>query len=46
MMYKFTSINYFCKEIQENLNKTLVEFKLDEETNKYKVEDIELKLLD
>lgn len=20
MMYKFTSINYFCKEIQENLN--------------------------
>lgn len=34
------------RQIQENLNKTLLEFKLDEETNKYKVEDIELKLLD
>lgn len=34
------------RQIQENLSKTLIEFKLDEETNKYKVEDVELKLLD
>ncbi len=34
------------RQIQENLTKTLIEFKLDEETNKYKVEDVELKLLD
>ena len=34
------------RQIEENLTKTLIEFKLDEETNKYKVEDIELKLLD
>lgn len=34
------------KQIEENLTKTLIEFKLDEETNKYKVEEIELKLLD
>lgn len=34
------------RQIEENLSKTLIEFKLDEETNKYKVEDVELKLLD
>ncbi len=34
------------RQIEENLNKTLLEFKLDPETNKYKVEDVELKLLD
>ncbi len=34
------------KQIQENLTKTLMEFKLDEVTNKYKVEEVELKLLD
>lgn len=34
------------KQIEENLSKTLLEFKLDETTNKYKVEDVELKLLD
>ena len=34
------------KQIEETLAKTLLEFKLDEETNKYKVEEIELKLLD
>lgn len=34
------------KQIQENLTKTLIEFKLDEKTNKYKVEEVELKLLD
>lgn len=34
------------RQIEENLSKTLIEFKLDEETNKYKIEDVELKLLD
>lgn len=34
------------KQIEENLSKTLLEFRLDEATNKYKVEDVELKLLD
>lgn len=34
------------RQIEENLTKTLLEFKLDEETNKYKVEEVELKLLD
>ena len=34
------------RQIQENLAKTLIEFKLDEETNKYKIEEVELKLLD
>ena len=34
------------RQIQETLAKTLIEFKLDEATNKYKVEDVELKLLD
>lgn len=34
------------KQIQENLTSTLTQFILDEETNKYKVEDVELKLLD
>ncbi len=34
------------RQIKENLTKTLLEFKLDEKTNKYKVEDVELKLLD
>lgn len=40
---------YFTTDLRQNnetLAKTLVEFKLDEETNKYKVEDVELKLLD
>ena len=34
------------RQIQDTLAKTLIEFKLDETTNKYKVEDVELKLLD
>ena len=34
------------RQIEENLTKTLIEFKLDEVSNKYKVEDVELKLLD
>lgn len=34
------------RQIQENLSSTLLEFKLDETTKKYKVEDVELKLLD
>lgn len=40
---------YFSTDLRQNnetLAKTLVEFKLDEATNKYKVEDVELKLLD
>ena len=40
---------YFSTDLRQNnetLAKTLVEFKLDEQTNKYKVEDVELKLLD
>lgn len=34
------------RQIEESLSKTLIEFKLDEDTNKYKTEDVELKLLD
>ncbi len=34
------------RQIEENLTKTLIEFKIDKTTNKYKVEDVELKLLD
>ena len=34
------------RQIEENLGKTLLEFKLDEASKKYKVEDVELKLLD
>ena len=34
------------KQNQESLSDTLVEFKLDEETNKYKMETIDLKILD
>lgn len=34
------------RQIQENLTKALIEFKLDEVSKKYKVEDVELKLLD
>ena len=40
---------YFTTDLKQNeetLAKTLIEFKLDENTNKYKVEDVELKLLD
>ena len=40
---------YFTTDLRQNnetLAKTLVEFKLDETTNKYKVEEVELKLLD
>ena len=40
---------YFTTDLRQNnetLAKTLVEFKLDEATNKYKVEEVELKLLD
>jgi hypothetical protein len=40
---------YFSTDLRQNnetLAKTLVEFKLDETTNKYKMDDIELKLLD
>lgn len=34
------------RQIENSLTKTLIEFKLDETTNKYKIEDVELKLLD
>ena len=34
------------RQIEENLSKTLLEFKIDKETNKYKAYDVELKLLD
>ena len=34
------------RQIKENLTKSLLEFKLDSETNKYKVENVELKLLE
>ncbi len=34
------------RQIKEDLSKTLIEFKLDETTNKYKVEEVELKLLE
>ena len=34
------------KQNEESLTKTLIEFRLDEETNKYKVDEIELKLLE
>lgn len=40
---------YFTTDLRQNeetLAKTLVEFRLDETTNKYKIEEIELKLLD
>ena len=40
---------YFSTDLRQNnetLAKTLVEFRLDETTNKYKMEDVELKLLD
>lgn len=40
---------YFSTDLRQNnetLAKTLVEFKLDESTNKYKMDEIELKLLD
>ena len=34
------------RQIKEDLSKTLIEFKLDEATNKYKVQEVELKLLE
>ena len=34
------------KQNEESLVKTLIEFKLDEATNKYKIEEVELKLLE
>lgn len=40
---------YFSTDLRQNeetLAKTLIEFKLDEATSKYKIEEIELKLLD
>ena len=40
---------YFTTDLRQNketLKETLLEFKLDEKTNKYKVENVELKLLD
>ena len=40
---------YFTTDLKQNaesLVKTLIEFRLDERTNKYKVEDVELKLLE
>ena len=40
---------YFTTDLrqnQESLSNSLIEFKLDEETNKYKMENVELKLLD
>jgi len=33
------------KQIQESLGKTLIQFKLDEETNKYKIENLDIKIL-
>jgi len=33
------------KQIQENLGKTIVQFKIDEETKKYKMEILEIKML-
>ena len=39
---------YFTTDLRQNeetLEKTLVEFKIDEETKKYKMENIEVKLL-
>ena len=39
---------YFTTDLRQNeetLDKTLVGFKIDEETNKYKMEEIEVKLL-
>ena len=40
---------YFTTDLRQNgesLSNTLLEFKLDPETNKYKVENVELKLLE
>ncbi len=34
------------RQIKEDLSKTLIEFVLDQETNKYKVQEVELKLLE
>ena len=39
---------YFSTDLRQNeetLAKTLVEFKIDEDTKKYKMEDVEVKLL-
>ena len=39
---------YYTTDLRQNeetLAKTLVEFKLDEKTNKYKMENVEVKLL-
>ena len=33
------------RQNEEDLSKSLIQFKLDQETNKYKVENVELKLL-
>lgn len=33
------------KQIEENLSKSLIQFKLDENTNKYKIENLEIKIL-
>ena len=40
---------YFTTDLRQNkesLEDTLIEFKLDENTNKYKVANVELKLLE
>ena len=40
---------YFTTDLRQNkesLEDTLIEFKLDEATNKYKVADVELRLLE
>ena len=40
---------YFTTDLRQNqdtLSNTLIEFRLNEETNKYKMENVELKLLD
>ena len=40
--------NFYSTDLRQNeetLSKTLVEFKLDEETKKYKMENVEVKLL-
>ena len=46
---EFTKINLYyttdLKQVSESLEKSLTEFKLDEETNKYKANSVELKIL-
>ena len=46
LLITFLIIRYiYKKHTESDLEKTLVEFKLDPETQKYKMENIEVKLL-